>query len=72
MIGLLEDYFAKYVDYDFTARMEDDLDRIAAGELGREAWLQTFYFGPPPRRRRRASRASSTWWTTWARSTRGP
>ena len=47
VIGLLEDYFAKYVDYDFTARMEDDLDRIAAGELGREAWLQTFYFGAP-------------------------
>jgi len=45
VIGLLEDYFAKYVDYDFTARMEDDLDRIAAGELAREAWLQTFYFG---------------------------
>ena len=47
VIGLLEDYFSRYVDYDFTARMEDDLDRIAAGELAREAWLQTFYFGAP-------------------------
>ena len=47
VIGLLEDYFSQYVDYDFTARMEDDLDRIAAGELAREAWLQTFYFGAP-------------------------
>ncbi|WP_295018290.1 type I DNA topoisomerase [uncultured Micrococcus sp.] len=47
VIGLLEDHFATYVDYDFTARMEDDLDRIAAGELAREAWLQTFYFGAP-------------------------
>ena len=45
VIGLLEDYFGQYVDYDFTARMEDDLDRIAAGELARDAWLQTFYFG---------------------------
>ncbi|MDO4238973.1 type I DNA topoisomerase [Micrococcus sp.] len=50
VIGLLEDHFAKYVDYDFTARMEDDLDRIAAGELAREAWLQTFYFGAPAER----------------------
>ena len=48
VIGLLEDFFGKYVDYDFTARMEDDLDRIAAGELAREAWLQTFYFGAEP------------------------
>ncbi|MDY6055235.1 type I DNA topoisomerase [Micrococcus sp.] len=47
VIGLLEDFFGQYVDYDFTARMEDDLDRIAAGELAREAWLQTFYFGAP-------------------------
>ncbi|MDO5634086.1 MAG: type I DNA topoisomerase [Micrococcus sp.] len=45
VIGLLEDFFGQYVDYDFTARMEDDLDRIAAGELAREAWLQAFYFG---------------------------
>ncbi|MDI3331253.1 MAG: type I DNA topoisomerase [Micrococcus sp.] len=45
VIRLLEEHFGKYVDYDFTARMEDDLDRIAAGELEREAWLQAFYFG---------------------------
>ncbi len=45
VIRLLEEHFGKYVDYDFTARMEDDLDRIAAGELQREAWLQAFYFG---------------------------
>ncbi|WP_413544055.1 type I DNA topoisomerase [Citricoccus nitrophenolicus] len=45
VIRLLEEHFGTYVDYDFTARMEDDLDRIAAGELEREAWLQAFYFG---------------------------
>ncbi|MEV4900355.1 type I DNA topoisomerase [Citricoccus sp. NPDC055426] len=45
VIRLLEEHFGKYVDYDFTARMEDDLDRIAAGDLERDAWLQQFYFG---------------------------
>jgi DNA topoisomerase-1 len=33
------------VDFDFTARMEDDLDRIAAGEQARVEWLANFYFG---------------------------
>ena len=32
--GLLEQHFGRLVDYDFTAQMEDDLDRIAAGERG--------------------------------------
>src|SRR5207248_3318796 len=32
-------------DYDFTARMEDDLDRIAEGDEERVAWLRRFYFG---------------------------
>ncbi|WFP15984.1 type I DNA topoisomerase [Citricoccus muralis] len=45
VIRLLEEHFGRYVDYDFTARMEDDLDQIAAGEIQREAWLQNFYFG---------------------------
>ena len=42
---LLEGHFERLVDYDFTARMEDDLDRIAAGEEDRAAWLRRFYFG---------------------------
>ena len=33
------------VDYDFTARLEDDLDRIASGDEERVAWLGRFYFG---------------------------
>jgi DNA topoisomerase-1 len=32
VVALLEQHFEKLVDYDFTARMEDDLDRIAEGE----------------------------------------
>ena len=42
---LLEDHFERLVDYDFTARMEDDLDRIAAGSEQRVQWLKRFYFG---------------------------
>jgi DNA topoisomerase-1 len=42
---LLEKHFDQLVDYDFTARLESDLDRIAAGDEQRVAWLQRFYFG---------------------------
>jgi DNA topoisomerase I len=45
VIQLLEQHFGRLVDYDFTARMEDDLDRIAAGEQERTDWLQRFYYG---------------------------
>jgi DNA topoisomerase-1 len=43
--SLLEEHFARLVDYDFTAEMEEDLDRIAAGDEERVAWLTKFYFG---------------------------
>jgi DNA topoisomerase-1 len=42
---LLEEHFSELVDYDFTASMEEDLDRIAGGDEQRAAWLQRFYFG---------------------------
>ncbi len=42
---LLERHFDQLVDYDFTARLEDDLDRIAAGNEERVDWLRRFYFG---------------------------
>ena len=42
---LLERHFDQLVDYDFTARLEDDLDRIASGAEERVAWLGRFYFG---------------------------
>jgi DNA topoisomerase I len=45
VVGLLEQHFTQLVDYDFTARMEDDLDRIAAGDEHRVEWLGRFYFG---------------------------
>ncbi|MDP9397453.1 MAG: type I DNA topoisomerase [Actinomycetota bacterium] len=43
--SLLEGYFGDLVDYDFTAEMETDLDRIAAGDADRVQWLRQFYFG---------------------------
>ena len=43
--GLLEQHFGKLVDYEFTASMEEDLDRIANGEEDRIAWLTKFFFG---------------------------
>ena len=43
--NLLEQHFARLVDYEFTALMEDDLDRIASGNEERGAWLQRFYYG---------------------------
>ena len=45
VVNLLERHFARLVDYEFTARMEDDLDEIAAGEEARTEWLHRFYFG---------------------------
>jgi DNA topoisomerase I len=42
---LLEQHYGSLVDYEFTARMEDDLDRIAAGDEERVAWLTRFYKG---------------------------
>ncbi|MGW0335623.1 type I DNA topoisomerase [Streptomyces sp. NPDC003011] len=45
VVNLLEKHFGRLVDYDFTARMEDDLDRIARGEARAVPWLRRFYFG---------------------------
>ncbi len=47
VIGLLEQHFARLVDYGFTASMEDDLDTIAGGEGNSVEWLTRFYFGSP-------------------------
>jgi DNA topoisomerase I len=47
VIQLLERHFGDLVDYDFTAEMEEDLDRIADGETAGTAWLSNFYFGTP-------------------------
>ncbi|MBT8217913.1 MAG: type I DNA topoisomerase [Acidimicrobiia bacterium] len=44
-VTLLEKHFPEFVDFAFTARMEDDLDRIARGETEAIPWLSGFYFG---------------------------
>ena len=43
--NLLETHFGELVDYAFTAKMEDDLDTISAGEKEAKPWLSQFYFG---------------------------
>jgi DNA topoisomerase-1 len=45
VVRLLEDHFAHLVDYEFTAKMEEDLDAIARGEQDSVEWLKEFYFG---------------------------
>ncbi|WP_062299319.1 type I DNA topoisomerase [Demequina maris] len=45
MIRLLEEHFAWLIDYDFTADMEEGLDKIASGHVSRIDWLSEFYFG---------------------------
>ncbi|MFZ9353800.1 MAG: type I DNA topoisomerase, partial [Candidatus Nanopelagicales bacterium] len=46
VIRLLEEFFTNLVDYAFTARMEEELDLVAAGQLQRSQALRDFYFGP--------------------------
>jgi DNA topoisomerase-1 len=43
--NLLELHFDWLVDYEFTAKMEADLDEIAVGNRDRRKWLEVFYFG---------------------------
>ena len=45
VIRFLEENVSRLVDYAFTARMEEDLDEIANGNLDRSSWLKQFYFG---------------------------
>ena len=45
VVNLMEQHFEELVDYDFTAKIDDDLDLIAAGEQQKEQWLRSFYFG---------------------------
>jgi DNA topoisomerase-1 len=42
---LLREHFNKYVDLGFTAKMEQDLDRIAAGDVDWVEFLECFYRG---------------------------
>jgi DNA topoisomerase I len=45
VVALLEQHFSNLIDYTFTARMEDDLDRISTGDTEPIPWLSSFYFG---------------------------
>jgi DNA topoisomerase-1 len=41
--AFLEDFFRRYVEYDFTADLEEKLDRISAGELSWRSVLEDFW-----------------------------
>ncbi|MHA7872931.1 MAG: topoisomerase C-terminal repeat-containing protein, partial [Hyphococcus sp.] len=41
--AFLENYFSKYVEYDFTADLEETLDEISAGEADWKVFLRNFW-----------------------------
>lgn len=43
VVDLLKRFFSKVVDVKFTSRMEEELDKIADGELSYEQLLESFY-----------------------------
>jgi DNA topoisomerase-1 len=45
VVKLLQKHFPDLVDFDFTARMEDDLDAISLGSKDSIPYLKEFYFG---------------------------
>ncbi|MFM1848270.1 MAG: topoisomerase 1 [Pseudomonadota bacterium] len=45
VIGLMERYFTHLTEYEFTAKLEDDLDAISRGEADGVKYLHGFYFG---------------------------
>ena len=56
VVTLLENHFPNLIDYEFTAEMESDLDRIASGEEETVPWLSAFYFGEDGLKERVATR----------------
>lgn len=42
---LMTEHLPRLVDFEFTAKMEDDLDAISRGEAGHVEYLSQFYFG---------------------------
>ena len=72
VVVFLENFFARYVEYDFTAGLEEELDRISNGEVDWREVLRDFwrdFIGAvddikdvrrraSPRRARRAPRAA--------------
>ncbi len=45
VVRLMENYFTNLTDYEFTARLEDDLDAISRGEAENLSYLDHFYNG---------------------------
>ena len=43
VVGFLTEHFTQYVDYDFTARLEDDLDLVSLGEKDWVPLLDNFW-----------------------------
>ncbi len=43
LIAFLEEFFLRYVEYDFTASLEEKLDLVSAGELDWKALLREFW-----------------------------
>ena len=43
VIGFLTEHFTRYVDYDFTANLEDELDSVSLGEKEWVPLLETFW-----------------------------
>ena len=45
VVSVLESHFKDLLDYQFTAKLEDDLDEISRGTALNKEYLQEFYFG---------------------------
>ena len=45
VVAFLENFFARYVEYDFTAALEEQLDRISNNEISWQQVLQDFWTG---------------------------
>jgi DNA topoisomerase I len=45
VVGFLESFFQRYVEYDFTANLEEQLDKIANAEIDWKQVLQDFWTG---------------------------
>ena len=45
VVAFLENFFAKYVEYDFTAELEEQLDRISNNEISWQQVLKDFWVG---------------------------
>ena len=45
VVGFLESFFQRYVEYDFTANLEEQLDRVSNNEVDWKKVLQDFWVG---------------------------